>query len=120
MEAVTPSYAVRQQLFRVVEVSPEDGETISMRALRIAYDLLGNLSFYQNRASVTCSDACRCILENTIMPHDFNIYTDVGDSHVGFDAWDKNPIASTGTSSRCSCTTPCMCGTGALPEVTLP
>ena len=94
MEAVTPSYALRQQLFRVTEVNPENGERISVRALRIAYDLLGNVSFYQNKASVSCGDACRGILSDTIMPHDFSIYTDLGDSHVGFDAWDKNPIAA--------------------------
>ena len=94
MESVTPSYAVRQQLFRIAQVRPEDGERIGVRALRIAYDLLGNVSFYQTSANVSCLDACRGILESTIMPHDFNIYTDIGDSHTGFDAWDKNPVSA--------------------------
>ena len=94
LEAVAASYAVRQQLFRIVSVSPESngGGRIEVRALRIAYDLLGNLSTYRANGSVTCLEACRGILENTAMPHAFNVYTDIGDSHVGFDARDKNPI----------------------------
>ena len=96
VEAVAPSYAVRQQLFRIYEVSPCAGAEapgyIDVKAHRIAYDLLGNISFYRSAGVVSCRAACEGILGNTIMPHDFNIYTDIGDTRPGFDAWDKNPI----------------------------
>lgn len=96
LESVEPSYAVREQLFRVYEVSPQSDDnnpgSIDVSAHRIAYDLLGNLTTYTNDGLVTCLEACEGILENTLMPHDFSIYTDIGETHAGFDAEDKNPI----------------------------
>lgn len=94
LEAVQASYAVRQQLFRIVSVEPTDdkGGGIGVRAMRIAYDLLGNISYYRETGNVACRAALEGVLANTMMPHDFSVYTDIGDSHVGFDAWDKNPI----------------------------
>lgn len=96
MESVEPSYAVRQQLFRIYEVKPEtddnDPGTISVSARRIVYDLMGNITTYKTTGNVSCLTACNAILNNTLMPHDFNVYTDIGDVHVGFDGANKNPI----------------------------
>ena len=96
LEAVQPSYAVRQQLFRIYEVSPVTGADnpgyVEVKARRIAYDLMGNVSLYRTDGAVTCREALEGILANTVMPHDFAVYTDIGDSRVGFDARDINPI----------------------------
>ena len=98
LESAEPSYAVRQQLFRIYEVNPQTGGgdpgSIEVRARRIVYDLLGNLSTYKNNGSLTCRTACENVLRSAVMPHDFAIFTDIGDSHVGFDAMNVNPIAA--------------------------
>ncbi|MBR7188953.1 MAG: phage tail protein [Clostridia bacterium] len=98
LESAEPSYAVRQQLFRIYEVNPQTGDSdpgsVEVRARRIVYDLLGNLSTYKNNGSLTCRTACENVLRSAVMPHDFTIFTDIGDSHVGFDAMNVNPIAA--------------------------
>lgn len=96
IESVEPSYAVRQQLFRINSVQPssQDDGKITVSALRIVYDLLGNVSTYKNTGSVSCLDVCQGILEETLVEHDFEIYSDIGDTHIWFDASDKNPIAA--------------------------
>ena len=96
IESVQPSYAVRQQLFRIYDVRPESGPEnpgrLRVSARRIAYDLLGNLTEYKDDGNVSCAQACRGILENTLVPHDFSVYTDMGETRPGFDAREKNPI----------------------------
>lgn len=97
LERVEPSYAVRQQLFRITAAEPnagEDGAGIRVTAMRIAYDLLGNISLYSENGSVSCAEACEGVLSETIVPHDFSAYTDIGDVHTGFDAADRNPVAA--------------------------
>ena len=96
LETAAPSYAVRQQLFRIWRVTPRTGGgragRVEVRARRIAYDLLGNVTTYRSNGSVSCLEACRGILDNTLMPHPFGVLSDIGDRHVGFDARDMNPI----------------------------
>lgn len=98
LESTEPSYAVRQQLFRIYDVNPQtsdsDPGSIEVHARRIVYDLLGNISIYKNNGSLTCRTACENVLSSAVMPHDFTVFTDIGDSHVGFDAMNINPIAA--------------------------
>ena len=96
LEAVEPSYALRQQLFRIVSVEPtsDGGGRIGVRALRIAYDLLGNVTDYRENGNVSCREACEGILSHAILPHDFSVRTDIGDERAGFDAVDLNPVAA--------------------------
>ena len=65
-----------------------------MRARRLVYDLLGNICTYRTEGSVTCQQACRGILENTAFSHPFQVYSDIGERHVGIDVRDMNPIAA--------------------------
>ena len=96
LEAKAPSYALRQQLFRIYEVETEaDGGnpgSVAVRARRLVYDLLGNICTYRATANVSCQQACRGILGNTVFSHPFTAYSDIGDRHVGIDARNMNPI----------------------------
>ncbi len=96
LDAVEASYAVRQQLFRICEVKPEAGagraDRIAVKALRLAYDLLGDNCHFSSQGSLTCQAAIDGVLGNGALEHDFHGYTDIGDSHIGFDAVDVNAV----------------------------
>lgn len=94
-EDAVASYAVRDQLFRVYDVTVSDDEngSVDVKARRIVYDLLGNLSTYVNTAAeISGLDACQGILNNTVSPHDFSIYSDIADTRSALDCRDLNPI----------------------------
>ena len=95
IEDAQPSYAVRQQLFRIYEVIPSDNareKVITVRARRIVYDLLGNISTYINTGALTCQQALSGLLNNCAEDHPFTAYTDIGDSRTAVDFRDMNPI----------------------------
>ena len=98
LEADSPSYAVQPQLFRIYEVDTNtaagDISTIAVRARRLPYDMLGNLTTYKATTNVSCQQVCSGVLENTLYKHPFTIYSDIGDKHVGIDLRDMNPIAA--------------------------
>ena len=95
IEDAQPSYAVRQQLFRIYEVIPSDNareKVITVRARRIVYDLLGNISTYIKTGALTCQQALTGLLNNCVETHPFTAYTDIGDSRTAVDFRDMNPI----------------------------
>lgn len=96
LEAVEASYAVRQQLFRVYEVAPQSqagkASGVRVRARRIIYDLLGDNCHYVNRGNLNCQTAINGVLGSCAWAHDFSGHTDIGDSHLGFDARDMNLV----------------------------
>lgn len=98
LEADAPSYAIQQQLFRIYEVETEaDGGnpgSVTVRARRLVYDLLGNICTYRATTNVSCQQVCEEILAHTVFSHPFTIFSDIGDRHVGIDVRDMNPVAA--------------------------
>lgn len=98
LEGDAPSYAIQQQLFRIYEVETEadggDPGSVTVRARRLVYDLLGNICTYKATTNVSCQKVCRGILSRTAFSHPFTVFSDIGDKHVGIDFRDMNPIAA--------------------------
>ena len=98
LETVSASYAIQQQLFRIysVETSADDDDTgtITVHARRLVYDLLSNITTYKATTNVSCQTVCRGVLDKAMFPHDFTVFSDIGDKHVGVDMRDMNPIAA--------------------------
>lgn len=94
-ENENPSYAVQDQLFRIYQVTTTDskGGQVTVKARRLVYDLLGNLSYYIDGGSaISGIKAGQSILEYTVHPHDFSLYSDVADTRSAIDCREKNPI----------------------------
>lgn len=95
-EDLSASYAIQEQLFRIYAVDTEMDEgkvgTLTVRARRLAYDLLGNITGYKATTNVSCQQVCRGILNNTVFPHPFTVFSDIGNKHVGVDFRNRNPI----------------------------
>lgn len=91
MEQVIPSWAIRPQLFVIQSVTESD-ESVTATALHISYQLLKNICQYINYGEQTLQQALDGILTHCHAPHDFQAYTDIGDTRTGV-SWDMvNPI----------------------------
>ena len=98
LETVSASYAIQQQFFRIYSVETEadgkDSGTITVHARRLVYDLLNNITTYKATTNVSCQQVCRGVLNKAMFPHDFTVFSDIGDKHIGVDMRDMNPIAA--------------------------
>ncbi len=92
IEAIQPAWTARDQLFRVYNNPVEDGDEqrITVRARQIISDLAGNLTNWQNEGVVSMGDALNGIFGGAAVEHEFEYFTDIADTRVGFDYRDRN------------------------------
>ena len=91
VEQAIPSVQVRPQLFRLQQPKKKDDE-IEAEALPIAYDAAGILCDPYIRSQLTGVQALQRILDSAYMDTDVELYTDIGDSRVGFEKRNVNII----------------------------
>lgn len=84
---------IRDQLFRITEVKKsESGKSVTVTALRLFYDLRGNLTNYTNTGTVLAKDALAKLEEFLSVETEFEFCTDIAGSRTGI-AWSRmNPI----------------------------
>jgi hypothetical protein len=78
IEAAMPAWPIRDQLFSITEVkTSESGKSVSVTALRLFYDLRGNLTNYKTTVSVLAKGRARQDQEFLTVATDFDFYTDI-------------------------------------------
>ena len=93
IEKVEPAWPIRDQLFRIVDVvKSESGESVTVTALRIFYDLRGNLTNYKNTGQVLAREALDKIKEFLSVATEFDFYTDIVGTRTGVDWTRMNPV----------------------------
>jgi phage minor structural protein len=93
IEALEPAWRVRDQLFRITEVKKsESGKSVTVTALRLFYDLRGNLTNYKNTGTVQALAALAAIKTNLSVATDFDFYTDIVGTRTGIDWARMNPV----------------------------
>ncbi|MBQ8130002.1 MAG: hypothetical protein IJ175_07115, partial [Clostridia bacterium] len=90
-EQAIPSVQVRPQLFRLQQPKKKDRE-IEAEALPIAYDAAGILCDPYIRSQLTGVQALQRILDSAYMDTEVELYTDIGDSRVGYEKRNVNII----------------------------
>ena len=91
IQEVMSPWTVMPQLFRIYEVKKSLKE-VNVSARHISYDLLYNVTKYENGNSVKLQAAIDGVLNNTYATHDFHGYTNVDNEQVGLYYNGKNPI----------------------------
>ena len=93
IEEVESPWSLVPQYFRIVETNKKD-ESVEIKARHIRYDLLKNLTTYQEPYEKPLQTVLDGILEKTISPHSFVAYTNVGTTRAGSYYRGKNPIGA--------------------------
>lgn len=93
-EEANRSYAIQYQLFRIYNTTVEDknGGSVTAKARRIPYDLMGNVTTYENAEPVDCRTVCSGVLNGCVSSHDFKVFSDIGDTRGGAKYANSNPI----------------------------
>ena len=93
IEMLEPAWLVRDQLFRITEVKKsESGKSVTVTALRLFYDLRGNLTNYKTTGAALATDALDKLSEFLAVPTEFEFYTDIVGARTGVD-WSRiNPV----------------------------
>lgn len=91
IESVEPAWTVKPQIFRIYSVEKTIAG-VSVMARHISYDLLYNLTTYENTKSTTCADALTGIMDGCIADHDFDAYTNLATERAGVNWTRTNPI----------------------------
>jgi len=93
IEMVEPAWPIRDQLFRITEVQKsEAGDSVTVRALRLFYDLRWNLTHYKNTGQVTARAALDGIASALAVETEFEFFTDLNGTRTGVD-WSRiNPV----------------------------
>ncbi len=93
IEQAMPAWPIRDQLFRITEVKKsESGKSVSVTALRLFYDLRGNLTNYKNTGSVGAKESLIKIKEFLTVATDFDFYTDIVGTRTGINWTRINPV----------------------------
>lgn len=91
IEEVQSPWKCMSQMFRIYEVQ-KNIDNVQVSARHISYDLLKNVTFYQNRGEADLQTALDGILQNCYADHKFKAYTNVDNKQVGVFARGKNVI----------------------------
>lgn len=93
IEQLEPAWPIRDQLFRIVEVKKsEAGDSVTATALRLFYDLRGNLTNYKNTGQLLAATALAGISDNLSVATEFEFFTDIVGSRTGV-SWPRmNPV----------------------------
>ena len=90
-EQAIPSVQVRPQLFRLQQPKKQEKE-IEAEALPIAYDAAGILCDPYIRSQLTGVQALQRILDSAYMDTEVELYTDIGDTRLGYEKRNVNII----------------------------
>lgn len=91
IEAVTPSWELREQTFRIYNVDKADNK-ITVNAKARSYDLAYTLTTYDVDSAVDLKTAAEGVFQNTLDAHEAEVYTDITGTRVGVHCMDMNPI----------------------------
>lgn len=91
IEEIESPWTVRDQYFRIYEVE-KNVDSVSVSARHISYDLLLNLSKFNEENSQTLEQALTRTLGETYISHDFSAHTNVSNEHAGLLYRNRNPI----------------------------
>ena len=91
IESVQPAWTVKPQLFRIYNVE-KSIDSIRVSARHISYDLLYNMTSYENTGETTCINALASIMGNCVSAHDFSAYTNIASKRTGLKWENVNPI----------------------------
>ena len=91
IQTVCSPWTVMPQYFRIYEVK-KTLKDVSVSARHISYDLLYNVTKYENNGQVMLKDAIDGILNNCFADHSFHGYTNVSNQRTGLFYNGKNPI----------------------------
>ena len=93
IEQVAPSWEISPQIFRIYKVEKKtDGVTVY--ALHGSYDLMRNLTDYENDESATLAEAAQGIFDGCLDEHSFTFQTNVDGEKAGFHFADKDPVTA--------------------------
>lgn len=93
MEDAAPTVESREQLFRIYDITRMDDE-ITCYARHYTYDLMYNLTTFDESKSVTLQEAMDGVLDNCIIPHEFSAKTNIFGSRTGAHYADKDPVSA--------------------------
>ena len=93
MDSVADSWAVKEQLFRIENVEKTEGE-VNVTAHHISYDLMYNLTSYDENGEKTLDQALQGVLDGCFEGHNFEAQTNIQASLTGFHFADKDPITA--------------------------
>lgn len=93
-EAVAPSWATKDQLFRIYSVEKGMND-VTVEAQHISYDLMYNLTTYNENGSKTAQEALTGVLDHCLdEDHGFTVQTNLRGSKAGYHYQDKDPITA--------------------------
>lgn len=91
IEEVAPSWTVQRQIFRIYDV--EKGmSAVKVHARHISYDLLTNITTWNEYGEIGMQDALNGMLGRCIAEHGFTAITNMSDTRVGLEYRGWNPI----------------------------
>lgn len=93
LESVAPSWTIQEQLFRIYSVEKNE-DNVTVEAQHISYDLMYNLTEYNEDGNVSLQNALNGIFNGCIAPHDFSIKTNIVGERAGIHWADKDPITA--------------------------
>ena len=91
IEKVVPSWELKEQTFRIYNVTQADN-VITVNAEARSNDLAKNLTTYDTNGAVSLQAALNGILNNTLDSHEAEAWTDIRGTQVGAHYRDRNPI----------------------------
>jgi len=93
IEEKAAPWVIREQLFRIQSIRIDtEGGTVTAYAPHISYDLLSNNTRYKADGTVSALTALSGILDSCDQPHEFEGYTDLGNTRTGLPYENMNPI----------------------------
>lgn len=93
IEEVAPSWHIEEQLFRITSVEKTE-KMVRVEASHITYDLMYNLTSYNEDESKTLQEAGEEMLAACFDEHHFTFQTNIQGSKQGFHFRDKDPITA--------------------------
>lgn len=93
IEAVAPSWRIQEQLFRIASVEKSE-KMVQVEANHISYDMMYNLTSYDESGSRTLQEAGDEMLEACFDDHQYTFQTNIQGSKQGFHFRDKDPITA--------------------------
>jgi len=93
IEAVAPSWRIEEQLFRITSVEKSE-KMVQVEANHITYDLMYNLTGYDQDGSKTLQQAGDGMLDACFDEHHYTFQTNIQGSKQGFHFRDKDPITA--------------------------
>ena len=91
IQEIQSPWTVADQYFRIYETK-KNIDSISVSARHISYDLLYNVTRYENGNEVKLQDALNGVLNNCYSSHGFKAYTNITNVQTGIYYNGKNPI----------------------------